>query len=139
MPAKNPAVTNATVSGAPAPAELEIPLAAVEERLAALGTALHRQDADGVEREAAALHAALGTALNHFGRAARVGSVPPALRRRLAMAGGQIAAQREALARATFALDRAIDVLLPGSVPAAATYSPRGAAERSAGRGSATA
>ena len=39
--------------------------------------------------------------------------MPPALRRRLASASGQVAAQRESLARATAALDRAIDVLLP--------------------------
>jgi len=40
------------------------------------------------------------------------------LRRRLASASGQVAAQRESLARATAALDRAIDVLLPRDVPA---------------------
>jgi hypothetical protein len=39
--------------------------------------------------------------------------VPPALRNRLANTSGQVAAQRESLARATAALDRAIDVLIP--------------------------
>ena len=54
--------------------------------------------------------------------------MPPALRHRLASASGQVAAQRESLARATAALDRAIDVLLPGDgVP---LYSALGAAER---------
>jgi hypothetical protein len=55
--------------------------------------------------------------------------VPSALRNRLAHASGQVAAPRESLARATAALDRAIDVLLPrdsGSI-----YSSWGATERS--------
>ena len=47
-------------------------------------------------------------------------------------ASGEVAAQRESLARATAALDRAIDVLLPRD--SAAVYSTFGAAERS-GRG----
>ena len=38
---------------------------------------------------------------------------PRSLRRRLALTSGQVAAQREAVARASSALDRAIDVLLP--------------------------
>ena len=50
---------------------------------------------------------------SQFSDAARDGPVPPALRKRLASASGQVAAQRESLARATAALDRAIDVLLP--------------------------
>ena len=50
---------------------------------------------------------------------------------RLAVAGGQVAAQREALARATAALDRAIDVLLPGL--GGSVYAQNGGNER-AGR-----
>jgi hypothetical protein len=95
-------------------AELETPLAAVETRLAALGAALYRHDAQAIESEANELHRALAAAVEHFSRAARSGGVPPPLRQRLAVASGQVAAQREALARATAALDRAIDVLLPG-------------------------
>jgi len=106
---------------------LEAPVAAVEARLAALGLALQAQDAAGIETEAAALHAALASALEHFTRAARAGGVPPSMRQRLARAGGQVAAQREALARATAALDRAIDVLLPQAQGSpAALYSVRG-------------
>jgi hypothetical protein len=48
-----------------------------------------------------------------FTLAARSGSIPPPLRSRLAQAGRRVAAQRESLARATIALDRAIDTLLP--------------------------
>jgi hypothetical protein len=109
-------------------AELEPPLAAVEARLAALGVALSRHDAQAIETEAVELHRALAAAIDHFSRAAREGGVPPLLRQRLALASGQVAAQREALARATAALDRAIDVLLPGL--AGSVYVASGAAER---------
>ena len=56
----------------------------------------------------------LAQAIVSFSEAARSGAVPPNLRHRLALAGGRVAAQRESLARATAALDRAIDVLMPG-------------------------
>ncbi len=109
-------------------AELEPPLAAVEDRLVALGAALARNDANGIESEAGELHRALAAAIDHFSRAARNGGVPLSLRQRLAVASGQVAAQREALARATASLDRAIDVLLPSQ---AGVYAASGAAERS--------
>jgi hypothetical protein len=106
-------------------AALERPLEAVEQQLKALGTALHRQDAAAVDTAAAELHVALAAAVDHFTLAARRGNVPAPLRRRLAQAGGQVAAQREALARATASLDRAIDVLIPRSAPAT-LYSSQG-------------
>ncbi|MCC9596218.1 MULTISPECIES: hypothetical protein [Rubrivivax] len=93
--------------------ELEAPLDTLEQRLAELGAALAASDAAGIESAAGELHGALAAAVEHFARAAREGGVPMPLRQRLAVAGGQVAAQREALARATAALDRAIDVLLP--------------------------
>jgi hypothetical protein len=108
-------------------AALERPLQAVEEQLVALGTALHRQDV-------AQLHVALAAAVDHFTLAARRGGVPAPLRQRLALAGGQVAAQREALARATASLDRAIDVLIPRATPAS-LYSAHGANERHGGGG----
>lgn len=114
--------------------ELENALAAVELRLAALGAALHARDGAGIDLQATELHRALANAVEHFSRAASAGSVPVALRLRLARASGEVAAQRESLARATAALDRAIDVLLPRE--GAAVYSTFGAAERS-GRGGA--
>jgi hypothetical protein len=119
-------------------AELEGPVADVENALTALGVALHSQDADAVVAAAETLHAALATAVLHVGRAARHGGVPQPLRQRLAMAGGQVAAQREALARATASLDRAIDVLIPGfgTPPAGSFYSAGGLNDRPAGRGS---
>jgi hypothetical protein len=111
-------------------AELEAPLSAVEARLAALRIALVSQNLPAIDAEAAALHRALAAAVHHFGRAARHGGVPAPLRQRLAVASGQVAAQREALARATAALDRAIDVLLPAQ-PAGLLYDASGSAGRS--------
>ena len=107
---------------------LEPALAAVEHRLAALGEALRARDAPGIDLHATELHRALAHAVEHFMNAARTGPLPPALRERLALAGGQVAAQRESLARATAALDRAIDVLMPGD--GSTLYSTRGGAAR---------
>lgn len=113
--------------------DLEEPLRAVETGLAALGDALRRRDSAAIESHAAELHRALAQAVDRFGTAARHGAIPPALRQRLTVAGGQVAAQREALARAMAALDRAIDVLLPREGPA--LYGAHGGTERSASSG----
>jgi hypothetical protein len=117
-------------AAAAAPAALEDRLGDVETQLAALGGALRARDAAAIDLHAGELHRALARAVDAFSNAARQGRVPPALRTRLASASGQVAAQRESLARATAALDRAIDVLLPrdgGSM----LYSSWGSAERS--------
>ena len=116
-----------------ATAELESALAAVELQLATLGQALVDQDADGAEKVAGALRTALRGAMEQFARVARNGGVPPELRRRLALASGQIAAQREALSRATTALDEALDILLPRADDGG-TYSSMGGQARSTGR-----
>ncbi len=110
-------------------AALEPPLKAVEDQLLALGLALHQQDVVAVDQAASGLHLALAAAVDHFGRAARSGGVPAPLRRRLALASGQVAAQREALARATASLDRAMDVLIPRLAPSA-LYSAGGGSDR---------
>ena len=110
-------------------AELEARLSDVETRLAALGNALRARDPVGIDLHAAELHRALASAVSEFSDAARHGPLPPALRHRFASASGQVAAQRESLARATAALDRAIDVLLPGDGLAS---TPRQVADRSA-------
>lgn len=115
-------------------AELERPLAQVETFLGTLGAALHGSQAQAVDSAAAGLHAALASAVDQFTRAARSGGVPPVLRQRLALASGRVAAQREALARATASLDRAIDVLLPRQVPAG-MYSSDGGNDRPTGQG----
>ena len=105
-----PAAETAGAAHAP---ELEVRLAAVETRLVALGNALRARDPAGIDLHAAELHRALASAVSQFSDAAKSGPLPPALRNRLATASGEVAAQRESLARATAALDRAIDVLLP--------------------------
>lgn len=110
-------------------ADLEAALSAVELGLAALGDALLARDSAGIDRQASELHRALATAVSSFAHAARHGALPPALRLRLAHASGKVAAQRESLARATAALDRAIDVLMPSE--AGAIYATHGGAERS--------
>ena len=108
--------------------ELEDALSAVEHRLAALGEALRERNSAAVDLHSTELHRALSRAIDQFSHAAHNGAVPPPLRRRLAAAGGQVAAQREALARATAALDRAIDVLMPRDIPV--LYSSFGGTER---------
>jgi hypothetical protein len=113
---------------------LEPLLQRVEQRLAALGEALRQRDVQAIEAEATGLHRALADAVHHFAVAARNGGVAPELRHRLAHASGQVAAQRESLARATAALDRAIDVLMPGHSPQG-VYSAQGGAERQRGSG----
>jgi len=110
------------------PAELEARLSDVETRLAALGNALRARDPVGIDLHAVELHRALASAVTQFSDAAKNGPLPQALRHRLANASGQVAAQRESLARATAALDRAIDVLLPAE--SLQLYSALGSAER---------
>lgn len=92
---------------------LETTLAAVETQLAALGESLRANDSVAIDHHATELHRALARAVDHFTRAARSGRVPSPLRERLMLASGLVASQRESLARATAALDRAMDVLMP--------------------------
>jgi hypothetical protein len=113
--------------------ELETTLAAVENQLNSLGDSLRANDMRAVDHHASELHRALARAVDHFAHAARSGPVPPALRERLMRASGLVASQRESLARATAALDRAIDVLMPRATPAA-VYGAGGQSDR-AGRG----
>lgn len=113
----------------PAGDDLEMTLAAVEARLTALGVALLERNAHDIDLHAGELHRALARAVDHFSRAARHGALPPPLRQRLMRASSQVAAQRESFARATAALDRAIDVLLPQET--SGLYSSLGGSDRS--------
>ncbi len=115
----------------PQDTRLDAALTAVEERLHALGDALREHDSVAIEQQADELHRALTAAVDQFAQAQRRGPVSPALRQRLARTGGLVAAQRESLSRATAALDRALDVLLPRD--AASVYSPQGSAARALG------
>ena len=114
--------------------ELEATIEAVEAQLSGLGTALLARDGAAIDDHAAELPRALSRAVAHFIAAARHGPVPPALRQRLLRASRVVAAQRESFARATAALDRAIDVLLPRE--AAGVYNALGTAERGSRGGS---
>ena len=85
-------------------------------------------------RFAGELRTAMRGAMGHFAQVQKRGVMPPEIRRRLAMASGQIAAQREALFRATTALDQALDILLPRGDAAAGYAAHGGAAARPTGR-----
>lgn len=113
-------------------AELEPMLVRLESCLTALARAQCADDPADIEQRAAELHRALASVLGPFSQAARNGGVPHPLRERLAICGSQVAAQREALARATAALDRAIDLLLPEQGPASGLYGSGGGSDRSA-------
>jgi hypothetical protein len=108
--------------------DLEDTLAAVETRLSALGKALLERDSNAIDLQATELQSALARAVECFSQAARLGALPAPLRQRLMRASSQVAAQRESFARATAALDRAIDVLLPRD--ASGLYAAHGGAER---------
>jgi hypothetical protein len=120
----------------PADDALEAVVTNVELRLAALAQSLLERDSGAIDVAAGALQQALARALDTVAGAARRGSVPPALRQRLVHASGQVAVQRDTLARATAALDRAIEVLLPRQ---ASVYTARGAAALQVHSGSARA
>jgi hypothetical protein len=109
---------------------LEEAVATIEARLGALGGALRAGDALAIEAEAQALQRAFASAIHRFSAASRnAAGIPLPLRRRLAIARSQVVAQRETLARANAALDRAMNVLLPPDWPAPA-YAADGARSR---------
>lgn len=110
---------------------LEVALADVERELGLLGDALRRRDDMALERHSSDLHRALVRAVEVFTDAARQGPVPHDLRERLGMATRLVAAHRETLARATAALDRAIEVLIPQDRPS--VYRPRAGGSATAG------
>ncbi|MFM2402301.1 MAG: hypothetical protein RL223_181 [Pseudomonadota bacterium] len=111
--------------------ELDASVGAVEAGLRALHEALRERDAPAVSQQADELLQALETAVRQMRTAARHGGVPTELRLRLARAGAQVAQQREMLARATAALDRAIDLLLPDDTPLTRLYDAQGLARPS--------
>ena len=109
---------------------LEEAVANIEARLAALGTALRERDALAIEAAAQALQRSFSSAIHRFTAAARqADGMPLPLRRRLAIARAQMLAQRETLALANAALERAMNVLLPPDWPAPA-YAADGARAR---------
>lgn len=103
----------------------EAALLRLEQQLEALQAALGTRDGAAIQQQAAAVQQALTQLIEQRTGAARHDAAP-AMRQRLARAVAQVGAQRDALARAGAALDRAIAVLVPGA--GEAIYSARGLA-----------
>ena len=118
----------------PDTSELEVSLAAVELAIATLGTTLTRQDIAAVEAASTTLHDAMRAAMAQFAQVARRGTMPIALRTRFAMANGQIAAQREALIRASSLVEQNLEILIPRPMAETSVYSASGASQRGPGR-----
>lgn len=113
---------------------LEGSLSAVEQAIAALGQTLTQRDIGAVEAASTALHEAMRAAMTQFAHVARNGKMPPALRNRFALANGQIAAQREALFRATSLVEQNLEILIPRPMAETSVYSAAGVSQRGPGR-----
>lgn len=118
----------------PGTSALEVSLAAVELAIATLGETFTRQDIAAIEAASSVLHDSMRAAMNSFAQVARRGSMPVALRTRFAMANGQIAAQREALFRATSIVEQGLEILIPRPLAETSVYSATGASQRGPGR-----
>ena len=118
----------------PDSSELEASLAAVELAIATLGQTLAVNDIAAVEAASSALHDAMRAAMAQFAQAARRGKMPVALRSRFAVASGQVAAQREALIRASSLVEQNLEILIPRPLAETSVYSASGASQRGPGR-----
>ena len=118
----------------PATSELEVSLAAVELAIATLGQTLTLQDVAAIEAASTTLHDAMRAAMTQFAQVARRGTMPMALRARFALANGQIAAQREALIRASSMVEQNLEILIPRPMAETSVYSASGASQRGPGR-----
>ena len=113
---------------------LEVSLAAVELAIATLGHTLAQRDIAAVEAASTALHDAMRAAMAQFAQVAKRGTMPTALRTRFALANGQIAAQREALIRASSLVEQNLEILIPRPMAETSVYSASGASHRGPGR-----
>ena len=113
---------------------LEVSLSAVEQAIAVLGHTLTLRDIAAVEAASTSLHDAMRAAMSQFAQVARGGKMPAALRTRFALANGQIAAQREALFRATSLVEQNLEILIPRPMAETSVYSASGASQRGPGR-----
>ena len=113
---------------------LEASLSAVELAIATLGQTLTQRDIAAVETASTALHEAMRAAMSQFAHVARRGTMPVALRTRFALANAQIAAQREALVRATSLVEQHLEILIPRPLAETSVYSASGASQRGPGR-----
>jgi hypothetical protein len=113
---------------------LEVSLSAVEQAIAVLGHTLTQPDIAAVEAASTSLHDAMRAAMTQFAQVARGGKMPASLRTRFALANGQIAAQREALIRATSLVEQNLEILIPRPMAETSVYSASGASQRGPGR-----
>ncbi len=113
---------------------LEVSLSAVELAIATFGQTLTQRDIAAVEAASTALHDAMRAAMTQFAQVARSGKMPVALRTRFAMANAQIAAQREALVRATSLVEQHLEILIPRPLAQTSVYTASGASQRGPGR-----
>jgi hypothetical protein len=113
---------------------LEVSLSAVEQAIATLGHTLTLRDIAAVEAASTSLHDAMRAAMTQFAQVARGGKMPASLRTRFALANGQIAAQREALIRATSLVEQNLEILIPRPMAETSVYSASGASQRGPGR-----
>ena len=113
---------------------LEVSLSAVEQAIAVLGHTLTLRDIAAVEAASTSLHDTMRAAMAQFAQVARGGRMPASLRTRFALANGQIAAQREALIRATSLVEQNLEILIPRPMAETSVYSASGASQRGPGR-----
>ena len=131
---QNAARQSAQATLPPGTSDLEVSLAAVELAIATLGQTLTGQDIAAIEAASATLHDAMRAAMAQFAQLARRGTMPIALRTRFAMANGQIAAQREALIRASSLVEQNLEILIPRPMAETSVYSASGTSHRGPGR-----
>ena len=113
---------------------LEASLSTVEQAIAVLGHTLTLRDIAAVEAASTSLHDAMRAAMTQFAQVARRGTMPAALRTRFALANARIAAQREALYRATSLVEQNLEILIPRPMAETSVYSASGASQRGPGR-----
>lgn len=107
MPTPTPAAIDA-------PDSLESAILTVERHLQSLAQALLDRDGPAVADRSTDLQRALQRTLS-LSSGPRRAALPPALSRRLKGMAAEVAAQRESLGRASAALHRAMNVLLPAA------------------------
>jgi hypothetical protein len=108
-------------------ADLDESLQRLEQHLDDLQAGLGARDLPAIELHAGALHSTLSQVAVRLAHAARGGQASHSLQGRLGVASVRVAAQRDALARATAVLERAMHLLMPIADPA--LYSASGTAQ----------
>jgi hypothetical protein len=106
--------------------DIEGALAGIEAGLASLHQAVLTGETDGIDGEAAALQRALADWSSMMRNAHAGGGLAPGTRHTLAAASARLTARREALARASAATDRAMNILMADTPESRDVYSAQG-------------